>query len=393
MAVMSGRVAIVGTGLIGTSIGMALRDVADVLLDDVDDATVEAAVSRGAGRRWDRRAAVDLVVVCAPPAATGRIVNRLLRSTLTPTVSHVASAQARVQHEVERLAGPDVSLLRRFCGGHPLAGRETRGPSAASARLFVDRPWAVCAGPTTDIDVLGAVRWLAEACGAVPVEIGADAHDAAVALVSHLPQLAASALAAQLDAVGGSSPDPDTAGAATPGHAGPKASAPGPDAYSLAGPGLQDTTRIAASDAELWVDILTSNAAQVAPLVHDLAADLAGTARHLDRLAAGGSDAPAAADALRDLLLRGARGRARLPLKRRAETSAFVPVLVSVRDRPGQIAGVLACAAEAGVNVEDVRVEHLPGRPRGLVELLVRAADRPAAREALSVCGWELLED
>jgi prephenate dehydrogenase len=213
-----------------------------------------------------------------------------------------------------------------------------------------------------------AVRALAVSCGALPVVLSAGEHDAAVALVSHLPQVASSALAAQLDRPG--EPRPGTA------------------PTELAGPGLQDMTRIAGGDPDLWLDILATNAARVAPLVRALAADLEATADALDALA-GGADrtSSAAAEALREVLARGNRGRARVPVK---GGRALVPVVVAVRDEPGQLAALLADAASSGVNVEDVHVEHLPHRDRGMVELLVAEAEQDRARRSLGASGWDV---
>jgi prephenate dehydrogenase len=373
------RVLVVGTGLIGASIGLALRDHADVLLDDRDAGHLADAVRRGAGRPRGQDEPVDLAVVCVPPGSTPKALEALLRSGLATTVSHVASAQSQVQDEVEALLGGDDQGARQaLCGGHPLAGRETRGPGGATGRLFLDRPWALCPSSATGRAAVDAVRWLAESCGAVPVEMSASAHDEAVALVSHLPQLAASALAARLlraeDAQRRSGV-----------------------AQALAGPGLQDTTRIAASDPDLWLDILRSNAGHVAPLVRELATDLAAVAEALDQLHAAPTQGAvesrdAAAGVVHDVLSRGRRGRATVPLKRGAAERALSSVLVSVPDTPGQLAGALVCAAEAGVNVEDVHVEHLPGRPRGLLELVVATADQTAARSALGAAGWDVLD-
>jgi prephenate dehydrogenase len=370
-------VLVVGAGLIGTSIGLALRDTVEVWLTDEDRAHLAAAVRRGAGRSWDTAAAnrsgvarpeVDLAVVCVPPSRTAQITSGLLGAGVASTVSHVASSQSQVEREVEALLAASPGAERRFCGGHPLAGRESRGPAAASARLFLDRPWVLCPTPATSDEAVRDVHWLATACGALPLRMSADEHDAAVARVSHVPQVAASALAAAL-----------LHGA-------------GDAQLALAGTGLQDTTRIAASDPELWVDILRSNAAHVAPLLRDLVADVDGVASDLERLAADPAD-DAAATRLRELLDRGRRGRAAVPLKRESPGTGLTSLVISVPDEPGQLAGILNSAADAGVNVEDVRVEHLPGRPRGLLELVVSVEAVAGAREALSRAGWDVLDD
>lgn len=363
-----GRVLVVGTGLIGTSVGLALRDTADVLLSDTDPAHLEQACSRGAGRPWDGSRPIDLALVCVPPARTAEVVTRVAVSGVASTVSHVASRQAQVQREVERELTSSSTTLARVCGGHPVAGRETSGPASARADLFAGRPWAVCPGAGTSPAAVTAVRALAEACGAMPVLLAPDEHDEAMALVSHLPQVVSSALAARLLDPGGRPAE----------------------ARALAGPGLQDTTRVAASDPDLWLDVLTGNAAAVAPLVEALASDLHAVARALATLAQDADDG-AAALVVRSLLERGRRGRAELPLKDRQVAGGLDAVVVSLPDRPGQLAGVLSSAAAAGINVEDLRVEHLPGRPRGLLELLVPASAAATAREALAAAGWDVV--
>jgi prephenate dehydrogenase len=346
---------VVGTGLIGTSVGLALRGQADVLLSDPDDSAVAVAVERGAGRRWDGREPFAHCLVAAPPSAVAAVIGGLPAGA---TFSHVASVQQAVQADLAAAGIP----LDRICGSHPMAGKELSGPAAASSELFLGRPWVLCPSPSTSREALAAVRQVAEQCGAEPVVMTAEEHDAAVALVSHLPQVAASAVAAVL------------AAAERP--------------LTLAGPGLQDTTRIAASDPRLWVEVLRQNAASVAPLVRSLGEEVASLAEALDRLVA---DPGADAAAVEDLLRRGNDGRRRVPRKRGEHDRDFVPVTVAVPDRPGQLAGVLVSAAEAGINVEDVRVEHLPGRPTGMIELLVHLDALADARRALAAAGWDVI--
>ncbi len=355
---------IVGAGLIGTSIGLALRGSSDVVLSDTQPTALGRAVERGAGRQWDGREQAALVLLAVPPALIASTLSRMQRLDLGLTWSHVASVQSVVGNDIERL-GCDLSSV---CGGHPLAGRERSGPDAAVADLFWGRPWVLCPNPATSTNALAAVRELAERCGAEPVVMEPLEHDRAVAVVSHLPQVAASAVAARLL-------DAQATGVGL-----------------LAGPGLQDTTRIAASDPALWVDVLQGNAVHVAPLVREVSLDLAGLADALDSVAD-----PAAAphtqalSVLTDLLVRGRAGRRLVPVKRGAHDQDFVTVPVSVPDRPGQLAGVLATAAAAGVNVEDVHVEHLPGRPRGVIQLLVHAGSVDVVRVALAAAGWDLV--
>lgn len=357
---MSRSVLVVGTGLIGTSIGLALQGERRVLLCDADVACLQVAVDRRAGEPWDG-GPVDLAIVAVPPAQTAEVLADLLRRSVAGAYTHVASCQSRVQAELAAL-GIDVTSV---CGGHPLAGREITGPAAATADLFAGRPWVVCPEPTTAGDARAAVLELATACGASPMTMTAAEHDRAVALSSHLPQVAASALAGRLL-------DGD------------------PAAPTVSGPGLHDSTRIAASNPDLWVDILAANAAQVAPLAAALADDLHAAADALTRLGHDPSD-PEATAAVRQLLVRGNEGRARVPVKRDVVDSDVAVVAVRIPDRAGALAELLRCAADAGVNVEDVRVDHLPGRPSGVVELLVRAAAREVVVRALAAADLEVL--
>ncbi len=192
--------------------------------------------------------------------------------------------------------------------------------------------------------------------------MSADAHDAALATVSHLPHIVASQLAAQL-----ATTDDATVG--------------------LGGTGLQDTTRIAAGDPDLWTQILAANAAHLAVALAKFSADVQATVADLERIAAGDA---AALGAVQATLRRGAAGRARVPIKRGLPAAGLVTVPIVVRDAPGELAAVLRALGEAGINVEDVRVEHDPGRDRGLVELDVREDVASALVSCMQEAGWEV---
>ncbi len=351
---------VVGAGLVGTSVGLALHGQRDVALTDSEPSNLATAVERGAGRAWDGREGAELVLLAVPPADVVTEMRRLQALDLSDMWSHTCSTQSRVQREVET----HNCHPARVCGGHPMGGSERSGPAGASARLFQGRPWVICPGPGTDAEVRSAVEGLARDCGAQPMVLTALEHDRAVALVSHLPQLAASALAARL--VG----HPEAVGA-------------------TAGPGLRDTTRIAASAPELWTQVLADNAAEVGPAVAALAADLSRVAAALADQAQG---RPGSMGPVRALLEAGNAGRLLVPVKRGDHDLDFESVAVSLPDQPGQLAGLLVAAAEAGVNVEDVRVEHLAGRPRGLVELQVVAGEREQLRTALKARSWDVVD-
>jgi prephenate dehydrogenase len=353
------RVLIVGAGLIGTSIGLALRQRGvDVALQDSAPGRLALAQELGAGRPSAAGERFDVAVLAVPPAAVPTELLRIQQLDLSRTYTDVASAKAEPQREAEVL-GANMST---YVGGHPVAGRERSGPAAAHADLFVGRPWVVTSTELASEQALADVRALAQACGAIPVSMSADAHDAALATVSHLPHLVASLLAAQLVA----------AEEAT---------------VALGGSGLQDTTRVAAGDPDLWTQILLANADHLAVALARFTADLVRTVDDLERIAAGDAEAIAALGAT---LRRGAAGRARVPVKRGQPAAGFVTVPIVVRDAPGELAAVLRALGDAGINIEDVRVEHEPGRARGVVELDVREDAAAALVACMTDHGWEV---
>jgi prephenate dehydrogenase len=354
-------VLVVGSGLIGTSVGLALRETGvDVVLTDTARGRLALAVELGAGRphvpESDER--FDVAVVAVPPAAVASELLRIQRLALARTITDVASAKAHPQREAEIL-GVDFA---RYVGGHPIAGRERSGPAAAHADLFLGRPWVLTPTRHAAAEAIDDVRALAQACGAVPVRMSADEHDAALATVSHLPHLVASLLAAQLV---------DASDATV----------------ALGGTGLHDTTRIAAGDARLWTEILSANAEHVATALRRFAAEATRTVEQLEAIERGDAAARAA---LTDALAAGAAGRQRVPLKRGEPAAGFAAVPIVVRDAPGELAALLRTLADAGINVEDMRVEHEPGRPLGVVEVDVREDVVGALVAALRQSGWQL---
>lgn len=347
MSDLPSPVLIVGAGLIGTSIGLALQRVGvEVLLADVDAESVSTAVERGAGRPVQGDDVPSVVVIAVPPRHTGAVIAEASARWPQATLTDVASVKESVLGDaIARGADPT-----RLVGGHPMAGREVSGAAAAVANLVDDRIWVVTPLPESGIEHVRRVHRLVTACGAQPFEMGASEHDAAVALVSHAPQLLSSALAGALE----------TADA---------------DAVRISGQGLRDMTRIAASNTALWSDILVANASSVADVLDEITARLVHTAQALRAV----DGDPAAAGTITRVLAEGVSGQARIPGKHGAAPSAYREVLVQIADRPGQLGDLFSAAAEAGVNLEDVRIEHVLGRPSGLVGLFVR----PDAGETL----------
>ena len=354
---------IVGTGLIGTSIALALsRRGIEVYLSDADEGAVRTAASLGAGRPGPPTRPVDLAVLAVPPARIGEILAEAQRADWARVYTDVGSVKTRV-HGAAEAAGADLS---RFIGGHPLAGRERSGPLAARSDLFEGRPWVLTPGATTSRDALNQALELVSLCGAVPVVMDTDEHDHAVALISHTPHLVAALMAARLENAR-------------------------EESVRISGTGIRDLTRIAGGAPELWEDILAANAPAIADVLAAYASDLTAAVDALRAVA--GPDAEAAkrgAADLADLLRRGNAGHARIPGKHGAASASYAPVPVLISDRPGELARLFAAASSAGVNIEDVRIEHSPGLPSGVAELAVRPADVGALLDALETEGWRV---
>jgi prephenate dehydrogenase len=227
--------------------------------------------------------------------------------------------------------------------------------------MFSGRAWVLTPGPVSSPAAVDDTRWLVTECGAIPLTLSAAEHDHALAITSHLPQMVASALAAQLS----SQPD---------------------GVLQLVGQALRDMTRIAAADPQLWGEIASGNAAQIAAAIDELTASLHDVATALR------SRSPDV-DAVSALIQAGRQGFRRLPGKHGGSPRSYLVVPVIVPDQPGQMARLLADAAAAGVNVEDLRVEHAPGLPVGLIELFVGPEAAAPLRAALAERGWTLTDE
>jgi prephenate dehydrogenase len=349
---------VIGTGLIGTSIALALREhgVA-VWLSDRDPGAARLAAELGAGEVLTGTGSglgADLAVIAVPPAAVAPALATAQEAGLARWYTDVSSVKSLPLTQAGEL-GCD---LRSFVPGHPLSGRERSGPAPARSDLFLGRPWVVCPGSDAAPGAVAAVTALVRCCQAEPVMLSPAEHDAFVALVSHAPHVVAAAMAARLaDAPSG--------------------------ALVLSGPGLADVTRVAGGDSELWTQILTANAAPVARVLAAVAADLSAAAAEL---AGAGSANPA--KALAGLLDTGAAGVARIPGKRGKTSRDAVVVQVVIPDVPGELSRLFQAAGEAGVNIEDVGIEHSPGLPVGVAELTVRPEAATALAEALAASGW-----
>lgn len=351
-----GPVRIVGTGLLGASIGLGLREIGvDVVLADASPAALSLAIDYGAGRAATADDAPQLVVVSVPPDVTAQVVARELVSFPDAVVTDVASVKGAVRAQLDAL-GADVS---RYIGSHPMSGRERGGAIMARTDLFVGRPWVLCTERGANTDAHTLVESLALDLGATPVTMTTEEHDRSVALVSHLPQVVASLLATRLTGQN--------------------------DALRLTGQGLRDTSRLAASDPELWVQILAANSTPVVSELTALRNNLDGFINALSN-----ADQPGMRRQIAQYISDGNQGVASIPGKH-GSADRFSTVTAIIDDKPGELARLLADMGELGINIEDMRIEHSPGAQVGFIEVAVLPEVATRASSDLTERGWRLV--
>lgn len=353
------HVRIIGTGLIGTSLGIALTSNGyRVTLEDPSPTAVRLARDLQAGD-LDDGTAPDLVVVAAPPDVAARVVVEALSRWPEAVVTDVASVKETILGEV-LASGADAS---RYVGSHPMAGRERSGAAAARGDLFQGRAWVVVPHETSDDEAVRRVREMASSVGSAVSVMSAHEHDEAVAAVSHVPQLAASILAAGLRDL------PESA-------------------VGLAGQGLRDVTRIAASDPRLWTQILSGNAAAVRDVLREVEREVVEVLGALDALVEG--DGAGALGTLSRVLESGNLGHARIPGKHGTAPAAYEVVSVVVPDEPGALGRLFADMGNAGINLEDLHLEHGLGQAVGIAEISVVPAAAEPLRAELERLGWRV---
>lgn len=348
-------VVIVGAGLVGASIGRALTTAGwPVALRDNKESHARVAASLGAGTvDVPAPEAVDLVVVAVPPYVVAEVVVQALAEFPNATVTDVGSVKAGV---LEAMWDP-ANDLSRYVGSHPMAGSQHSGPLTARADLFEDRTWVITPHRRSAKSSIHRVEALVAACRARQVTMDVDDHDAAVARVSHLPHLMSVLMAGHLTAVP-------------------------PEHLGLAGQGLRDVTRIAGSDPQLWEQIIGANSAAVL-------AELRQVHERLGELIEAAEELPDGS-ALRDQLERGVAGTLRIPGKHGAARVSYQQVVVEIPDAPGALARLFTDVEGAGVNIEDVSIDHDQVRQVGYLALSVAPEQAPGLEERMRERGWDV---
>ncbi len=336
------RIGILGTGLIGASIGLGLQEVGhDVIGWDADPAALAAAAERQAVREAAAREEVldaEVVVLALPPEIVIRHVAELRTDALVMDVAGVKQPVAA------------ACRLKRYVGTHPMAGREVSGPGAATASLFRGAAWVVVPGSAGPADVAVVERLIDGSLGARPVRMSAESHDVAVAAISHLPQLLASTLMNE--------------------------AADRTDAMELVAGSFRDLTRVAASDPATWVEVLAANRAPLLEVLEEFLARLR---------------------ALTDAVARDDRTEvsavlARAQQERRTLGPQTVGVRIALADQPGELARVGRAFERAGVDVRDLQLRHAPYGGGGVLTVSVRSGDEATMRSAVEAEGLLLAE-
>jgi prephenate dehydrogenase len=339
---------IVGSGLIGTSIGLGLvqRGVQVQMVDsDVKSQSLANDLVGGVSISNP-----DLVVLAMPTSQLAAVIMDENQLNPQSTFIDVGSVKNEVVLHVQAISG----LSKRFLPTHPMAGREIGGASSARADLFQGRSWILT--PSADLDSAShqLVLELIEHLGATPIELSAPDHDRAVARISHLPQIASSLIAKQLTG--------------TP-----------PEWMELAGQGLRDTTRIAGSDESLWKEIIYSNRSELQQLLINLQNDLQSMIDSLED-----------PQQIAQLIAQGRAGKALIPGKHGGKAREYFYLPIVIDDKPGQLGAIFNECAAMDVNVEDLNIEHSPGQLSALITLALSESDAEKLSTHLTSIGWNV---
>ena len=347
MTVAARRAQVHGLGLIGGSVGLALRSAGWRVsgCDTIPEREQEAR-RIGAVDVVGSDASAEVVFVAVPVSE----LTAAVRSALDQAegfVTDVGSVKAQVCSAVDD---------PRFVGGHPMAGSEQVGLSGASADMFEGSTWVLTPGERTDDEAYARIRSVVGELGAEIVTMPADVHDSLVAVVSHVPHLAAATLMRLADERG----------------------AERSVLKRLAAGGFRDMTRIAAGSSDIWLDICEANRSAIVVSLDgfmEALIDMRSAVEYGDRQRLG-------------RLLEQAR-RARLNLPVGAPSEAELAVMrVPIPDRPGEVARIATLAGELDVNIYDLEIAHSPEGGKGVMIMVVASGKVELFREALLQGGY-----
>ena len=346
----SSHIRIVGAGLIGTSLALALSQHGHTVdLDDVDPASLKLARDLLSATVSNETPA--LVVIATPPSAAMETLKSEFSRYPQSIFIDVGSVKNNLVLEVESF--PEIS--RRFIGTHPMAGREVSGPSSAQADLFNGRAWILTPTRHTDENYLDFVSALLSEIGATTYILKAGDHDRLLARISHLPQIVSTALGAAISTLD--------------------------SGLDLAGQGLRDMTRLASSDGSLWSDIIVANDKEVVASIDEFLLQIENLKSAIVKRDT---------HAIEKVFEKGNSGREKVSGKHGARPRNYSYVLVVIKDEPGALRNLFDECAQLNANIEDLSIEHSPQQETGLITLAFSPEDGRKVAQQLETHGWKV---
>lgn len=347
---MINSVRIVGSGLIGTSIGLCLKGAGiNVEMVDIDPNTAKLAQDLV---KSTPISTPDLIIVAVPIDVNQSEVIKQLNANQSSIVCDLASVKSDLILKVAELSDNAAN----FVSLHPMAGREMSGAQSARADLFTGRAWIAIDESTSSKKAKEIASELISVCGGSVYWMNASEHDQIVAKISHIPQILSTALAASLLNIS-------------------------EEKLNLSGQGLRDLTRLADADSKLWSQILLENRERLTPIISELVSQLEAVQENLSQNSA---------EKMRDFLTKGKSGKAKIPGKHgaKAREYSFLPIVID--DKPGELARIFNECAKAAVNIEDLSIEHSPGQETGLITLALSSADCAKLSDHLEKLGFKV---
>ena len=332
---MFNTVRVIGAGLIGTSVALALKSAGkQVEMEDIDQHNLKIASDLVKSTKIEQP---DLILIAVPIENTQEIVINTLSSNQSSVVCDLSSVKSELKVEVAKLS----DKASRFLSLHPMAGRESSGAESARADLFDGRAWIGIENPAASKSTITVVEELIKICKGSLYWFSADEHDQIVAKLSHLPQILSSALAGELLELS-------------------------EQQLNIAGQGLRDVTRLAKSNPNLWAEIILQNKPSVLSSLDSLIRNLNNLRKDL---------AVSNKSSIIEFLRKGAAGKSKIPGKHGAKEREYSYLPIVIDDKPGQLAIIFNHCAQISVNIEDLSIEHSPGQETGLITLALANTD------------------
>jgi len=347
---MISSVRIVGSGLIGTSIGLCLKAAGiSVEMVDIDPNTAKLAQDLV---KSTPISTPDLIIVAVSIDVNQSKVIQQLNANQSSIVCDLASVKSDLLLKVAELS----DNAENFVSLHPMAGREMSGAQSARADLFTGRAWIAIDENKSSEKAKEIASELISICGGSAYWMSSAEHDEIVAKISHIPQILSTALAASLLNIS-------------------------EEKLNLSGQGLRDLTRLADADSKLWSQILLENRELLTPIISELVSQLEAVQENLSQNSA---------EKMQDFLTKGKSGKAKIPGKHgaKAREYSFLPIVID--DKPGELARIFNECAKAAVNIEDLSIEHSPGQETGLITLALSSADCAKLSDHLEKLGFKV---